>query len=281
MTDKIRQHNERHLAQLHPELARRLRILLQAAKMDGFTLQIVQGYRSHEEQNALYAKGRTKPGKRVTNARGGFSMHNYKIAADVAFVVNGQISWDEKLYKNIGKWARIAKLEWGGDWVSFKDMPHVQLTNGLTIKQVRALFAKGGFDAVWSKIPTSPKAEPTPIVKPTETTPATEPVLPTTLAPTTPEPASPDVTAKTEPAPANEDNVDIFSDAAVCAVKHPDKAALVSKGATAAGSVVASASFGWKIAAVVAALVVVVLLYQYRASLILGLKKTLAAIKGA
>jgi peptidoglycan LD-endopeptidase CwlK len=48
---------------------------------------LFMGLRSFEDQDELYAQGRTKPGNIVTNARGGDSLHNYGLAAD--FVIDG------------------------------------------------------------------------------------------------------------------------------------------------------------------------------------------------
>lgn len=48
----------------------------------GFT-NAHSGLRTYEEQNALYAQGRTAPGNKVTNAKGGFSNHNFGIAFDI------------------------------------------------------------------------------------------------------------------------------------------------------------------------------------------------------
>ncbi|GAA0449393.1 MAG: M15 family metallopeptidase [Bacillota bacterium] len=42
------------------------------------------------------------------------------------------------------KWKRVAAIgkslgfEWGGDWSSFKDYPHLQMTGGLTLSQLQA-----------------------------------------------------------------------------------------------------------------------------------------------
>ena len=63
-------------------------------------LRITDGYRSIQEQNALYAQGRTTPGKIVTHARGGQSLHNYGKAFDVVQMKNGVPIW-EKLLKII------------------------------------------------------------------------------------------------------------------------------------------------------------------------------------
>lgn len=104
--------------------------MIALAASDGFTLLVTQGFRSIEQQNRLYEIGRRGiPGERkVTNARGGQSNHNRGAAVDFAFVVNGEISWDARLYRHIGRWAAKVGLKWGGNWKSFKDLPHVELS---------------------------------------------------------------------------------------------------------------------------------------------------------
>ena len=49
-------------------------------------LRVTQGLRTIAEQDELYAQGRTKPGKIVTNAKGGKSNHNSGLAIDVCIV---------------------------------------------------------------------------------------------------------------------------------------------------------------------------------------------------
>jgi peptidoglycan L-alanyl-D-glutamate endopeptidase CwlK len=107
-------------------------------KQAGIHAKIVQGYRSIEEQNRLYAQGRTAPGKIVTNAPGGESWHNYGLAADYAFVKSdGSITWNGP-WDVFGSIARSCGLEWGGDFKGkFKDRPHVQWRNGKTLAEMR------------------------------------------------------------------------------------------------------------------------------------------------
>ena len=139
-------YNETKLQQVHPALAHRARKIIAFAKADGYELRVTQGLRTFKEQDDLFKK---RP--KVTNARGGQSMHNYGLAVDFAFVVNGKISWDDKLYTRIGKWALNAGLEWGGGWRKFKDMPHVQLPGLPNYKTLLPIFQKSGLAAVWSK----------------------------------------------------------------------------------------------------------------------------------
>jgi peptidoglycan L-alanyl-D-glutamate endopeptidase CwlK len=104
--------------------------------------------RTFAEQDALYAQGRTKSGKVVTNAKGGQSYHNYGLAVDIVLIRdmdgNGSFetaSWDTNLdADNDGQsdWMEAVAIfkrhgwEWGGDW-KFTDMPHFQKTFGKSI----------------------------------------------------------------------------------------------------------------------------------------------------
>src|SRR5258708_12842627 len=74
--------SEGRLAQVNPTLAQKLRQVADQMAANGVQLRIVQGLRTKAEQDALYAQGRTTPGKVVTNAKGGQSMHNYGLPVD-------------------------------------------------------------------------------------------------------------------------------------------------------------------------------------------------------
>lgn len=105
--------------------------------------------RTFAEQGELYAQGRTKAGKIVTNAKGGMSYHNYGLALDIVLIIDGKVaSWDEKTdFDKDGKadWKEVVSIfkqhgwEWGGDW-GFKDAPHFQKTFGYSVRELLALF---------------------------------------------------------------------------------------------------------------------------------------------
>lgn len=118
--------------------------------------------RTWQEQDVLYAQGRTTSGKKVTNARGGFSWHNYGFAFDIVLLVdtdfNGSYetaSWNDKIdYDKDGKsdWSEVVEIckelgfAWGGDFINFKDKPHFQFVpEGLTIEIARRLYLGGSF----------------------------------------------------------------------------------------------------------------------------------------
>lgn len=116
------------------------KLLVRAAK-DGIRLVVVSGYRSIAEQDKLYAQGRTDPGPKVTNAKGGSSWHNFALAFDVASIdESGNIFWpnDSSFWSKVGQLGKEVGLEWGGDWVDFQDRPHFQYRGGLTLADARA-----------------------------------------------------------------------------------------------------------------------------------------------
>lgn len=143
--------SENRLKKVHPELASRVRQAIENLEKAGMQIEVVQGLRTFAEQDALFAQGRTKPGKVVTNARGGQSNHNYGLAVDVVPFANGKPNWEapNSIWMAIGSEAEKLGMEWGGNWKKFIDKPHIQLP-GLTIRQCLSLFNKGGLEAVWA-----------------------------------------------------------------------------------------------------------------------------------
>lgn len=131
---------EKKLKGVHPVVAAKARQLIERAYKEGINVIITQGLRTIEEQNALYAQGRTKPGKIVTNLRGGYSYHNFGLAFDFAVLnPDGSVNWNvDKKWKRVGAIGKSLGLEWGGDWRDFPDYPHFQLTFGLSLADLRA-----------------------------------------------------------------------------------------------------------------------------------------------
>ena len=131
--------NSRSLDDLIPQARARVEKLIEACKAAGIDLLITSTYRDNESQDALYAQGRTKPGKIVTKAKAGQSFHNYKCAVDVVPLINGKPVWDDTmLWSQIGGLGKQVDLEWAGDWKGFQEYPHFQYTGGKTIKQLQA-----------------------------------------------------------------------------------------------------------------------------------------------
>ena len=106
-------------------------------------------YRSPEDQDALF-----KQRPKVTNAKGWQSIHNYGLAFDVVILYdkdkNGTFetaSWDvnDVNFLAVVKYFKSKGWEWGGDFKTFKDAPHFQMTFGHTAKSLKALIDAGKF----------------------------------------------------------------------------------------------------------------------------------------
>lgn len=138
--DKI---SDERISKLHPSIQVLVAKFINEVQTKlGITLRVTQGLRTFEEQNEIYAKGRTAPGQIVSNAKGGFSYHNYGLAIDVAEIKNGQVIWDTQWHK-IAPIAKSLGFEWGGDFKKLVDKPHFQYTYGYSINELLALKEEG------------------------------------------------------------------------------------------------------------------------------------------
>jgi hypothetical protein len=150
--------NEKRLATVHPGLAARARAMLALCSQREVPLLITQGLRTWQEQDRLYAIGRTTDpiGKKyvVTNAKGGQSYHNFGLAFDIVVLDSlGKADWDSshlgwKVAAEVGK---SLGLEWGGDWTGFKDVPHFQYTGRISLARCRELYSSG-LEPIWAEV---------------------------------------------------------------------------------------------------------------------------------
>lgn len=123
------------LAGVHPTLAdaiERIELALQAL---GHPIVITQGVRTVEQQQALYAQGRTMPGHIVTNCDGVRHKSPHQIqadgfghAVDIAFVRDGKPDWSgTHPWLLFGQMGKLFGLTWGGDFTTLSDRPHLEL----------------------------------------------------------------------------------------------------------------------------------------------------------
>lgn len=117
-------------------------------KEEGLDYRAICGTRSWEAQEALYAKGRTAPGPKVTNARPGSSMHNFGLAIDCG-VFRGKSYLDggspeeqrlaDRMHKLCGALASKHNLRWGGNFKSIYDAPHYEYNtpHSLAVLRIR------------------------------------------------------------------------------------------------------------------------------------------------
>ena len=122
------------IAQLHPSVRNEVSKIINEcdkALKGRAKVRISQGLRTFAEQDALYKK---RP--KVTNAKGGKSVHNYGFAVDIVMIIDGKVaSWDTaKDWDNdkVADWYECVKIfakygwDWGGNWKTFKDLPHFE-----------------------------------------------------------------------------------------------------------------------------------------------------------
>lgn len=128
----------------------------------GVRLRFSHTTRTFEEQDNLYALGRTKKGKKVTNAKGGQSIHNYSLAFDIVILYdkdkNGTFetaSWDTRYdgdRDGISDWLEVTRyfeslgyqngfIRNGKKW----DKPHFQKTFGHNWRSLKNKIDNGEY----------------------------------------------------------------------------------------------------------------------------------------
>ena len=153
----------RDITKLHPRLQEKFKLLQKKCAQKGIKIRATECLRTAKEQDALYAKGRTAPGSKVTNARGrdAKSMHQWGVAVDIVIDMDADKDGDVdisdlynvKLLNVVGKIGESIGLEWGGSWKSIVDKPHFQLPDwGSTPAKLKAEYGTPTkFIATWGK----------------------------------------------------------------------------------------------------------------------------------
>ena len=129
----------------HPKLQILAAQLLEECAVRGLEIGIGETLRTVEEQDELYAQGRTKPGAIVTNAPGKSysSFHQWGTAFDF-FRNDGKGAYYDKdgFFTKVGELGMDVGLEWGGQWKSIVDKPHFQLPDwGSTTAEIKRLYS--------------------------------------------------------------------------------------------------------------------------------------------
>ncbi|MFR4986124.1 MAG: M15 family metallopeptidase [Lachnospirales bacterium] len=131
----------RDIKLLHPEVQDIIPKFLEECKKQGLIVKVTDTLRTREEQNKLYAKGRTEPGNIVTNAKYPESNHNWGMAFDICRDDGKGAYYDaDDWFKKVGQVGKKVGLTWGGDWKTFPDKPHFELNKYGTISTLRARY---------------------------------------------------------------------------------------------------------------------------------------------
>lgn len=121
---RLSKRSEENLRGVHPDLAK---VVHRALEITDIDFMVIEGKRNEARQRQLVASGKSQ----TMNSR-----HLTGHAVDCAPLVNNQIPWNDWSYfkKVADSMMQAAKefgvdIEWGGNWKTFKDGPHFQLTH--------------------------------------------------------------------------------------------------------------------------------------------------------
>lgn len=155
--------NENRLSLVHPVLAARVMELIGILEAEDINILVTQGLRTYNEQERLYARGRTAPGPKVTDCQPGHSWHNFGLAVDVCPeefaneegvpVAHPDWNVDHPAWHRIHEAALELGFACGADFRTFPDMPHLQMTGkwpAAVPDAARQDFMEGGIPQVWA-----------------------------------------------------------------------------------------------------------------------------------
>ena len=121
MTFALGQRSKDRLTGVHPDL---VKVIEEAIKESPLDFSITEGLRTKERQKELFDAGKSQTMR---------SRHLTGHAVDIAVIKDGTVTWDAQYYipvldhiKAVARQMEIP-IVCGGDWVSFKDYPHIEL----------------------------------------------------------------------------------------------------------------------------------------------------------
>ena len=144
----------RDIKLLHPEVQAIIPKFLDECKKQGLIVKVTDTLRTKEEQDKLYAQGRTEAGNIVTWVKYPYSNHNWGMAFDICRndgkgAYNDSDGW----FSKVGQIGKKFGLEWGGDWKGTPDKPHFELTKyGTTNTLVNKFGVFENFKKTWKPV---------------------------------------------------------------------------------------------------------------------------------
>lgn len=146
---------------LHPKIRKEvLELYTKANNLElgkGVRLRLSYTFRTNDEQDELFKK---RP--KVTNAKGGQSIHNYGLAFDIVLMYDKdgdgkfeEVSWDTKRdgdKDGISDWLEVTKIFTSGGYTNGFitngkkwDLPHFQKDFGLSWQKMKTKIDKGDY----------------------------------------------------------------------------------------------------------------------------------------
>ena len=119
MTYKLSQRSMQNLSGVHPDLVAVVKRAIEITEQD---FSVIEGIRNIDRQRKLVAQGKSQ------------TMNSRHLTGHAVDIAPYPLSWDWEYFWPIADAMKEAAeeldvdLEWGGDWESFKDGPHWQLS---------------------------------------------------------------------------------------------------------------------------------------------------------
>jgi peptidoglycan L-alanyl-D-glutamate endopeptidase CwlK len=167
------------VSKLHPAIRDKVAAIQKKLKQEKIPFEVFEAFRTPERQAELYAKGRSKPGRKVTWVNSWGSIHQYGLAVDFVLKINGKWSWDDS-GPEAAYWKRMHVIALENDMTPLYnsagrliEKPHVQLKGVSGTGLYKGHYPRGG-DQPWAEklstlidnwegsIPAPPKPSETP-----------------------------------------------------------------------------------------------------------------------
>lgn len=138
-------------ANLHPQVRNKVAAIQDQLDNESIPLKFFEGFRTPQRQAYLYAKGRTAPGPRVTNADAWESHHQYGVAADFVRFENGDWNWGNDTDQEKSEWRRFHEIARANDLEPLSwEKPHVQLADYSLTRLSNGAYPDSG-DESWAE----------------------------------------------------------------------------------------------------------------------------------
>jgi hypothetical protein len=129
---------EKKIRSMHADLRPKVTAVLAGLRGRGFQPKVFYGWRSVAVQQKLFEQGNSKVRFSFHNAQHPNGIPN----AYAADIVDARWGWNDEaevngFWRALGEEAHAHGLVWGGDWVSFKDVAHVQLVGNSELARVK------------------------------------------------------------------------------------------------------------------------------------------------
>ncbi len=143
------------ISRLHPAIRTKVKKIRDQLQKEKIPFEVFEAFRTPERQANLWAKGRTKPGHKVTWVNSWKSIHQYGLAVDFVLKINGQWSWDDQ-GAEAKYWTRMHELadEHGMTPIFNKagkliEKPHIQIKGMTSTELYKGNYPEG--DAIWAE----------------------------------------------------------------------------------------------------------------------------------